>query len=90
MIAALDTEMRLAREIRSALREERSGGGRDLAAAQIMAGLASNSPQLSQETLLEVLALIERRPDAPLDERQAHLGGGVRWNCRGIERLQRL
>ena len=45
MIAALDTEMRdLAREIRSALKEERSGAGRDLAAAQIMTGLPRNSP----------------------------------------------
>ena len=45
MIAALDTEMRdLAREIRSALREEQSGGGRDLAAERIMADLPSTSP----------------------------------------------
>lgn len=45
MIAALDTEIRdLAREIRSALKEERSGAGRDLSAAQIMTGLPRNSP----------------------------------------------
>ena len=69
----------------------RTGGDRAFAAAVPTRDCRANLQARGlQQSLLEILALIEGSHDDPLDERQAHVGRIIRGNCRSIERLQRL